>query len=64
MECGDNAIVSVRREQQVHMVGHQDAGMQRTAAVEGGFAQDVEINEVIVCRGEAGKAVVSSLDDM
>jgi hypothetical protein len=58
------AGVIARREQQVHMVGHQDVGVQRATAVEGALAQHVEVGQVVVPGSEAGSAVIPSLDDM
>ena len=57
-------IFAVRREQQMHVVGHQHVGMQR--AIEGpGELGQVVAKELIVLRGkEARLAVVPSLDDM
>lgn len=53
-----------RRQQQVHMIGHEHIGMQRTASFTQRLAKPVEIGFVIVFAEEAGLAIMAALHDV
>ena len=57
-------IAPARREQQVHVVGHQDIGVDRAYVARRQLLQMVEIAAVVVIGKEAGAAIVPTLDDV
>lgn len=58
--CGGTA----RREQQVHVVGRQRVGVQRTAGLRQRRAQPVQIAMIVFFGEEAGFAVMAALDNV
>jgi hypothetical protein len=52
------------RGQQVHMVGHQHAGMDRAVQIERDLAQVGEVMAAIVVGEEAGLSVDAALHDV
>ena len=48
----------------MRVIGHQHIGMQGTATVVCALAQYVEIHQKVAPAREAGKPIVSPLDDM
>jgi len=54
----------MRRQQQMHMIRHQDVGMNRASGALRALLQLVEVISVVDIRKEAGLAVVAALDDV
>ncbi len=57
-------LVQFRRKQQVHVVGHEHIGMQRTAEAQGEFFQKMQIETVVIFDKETHRAVVAALYDV
>jgi len=53
-----------RREQQVHVVGHQHIGVDRARIARRQLAQVVQVAPVVVIGEEADAAVIPALDDV
>ena len=53
-----------RRQQEVHVVGHLDVGVQRAAGGFASLAQPFAVGKVVVLSEEAGVAVMSPLNDV
>src|SRR5882672_11299920 len=52
------------REQQVHVVRHEDVSMDRARIARGKLAQMMQVTAVVVIGEEANAAVIPTLDDM
>ena len=57
-------LMRLGRDEQVHMVGHQDIGMDLAAPAAGGLGEPPEIGPVVVVGEKDGLAVVTALDDV
>jgi len=58
------AINGLRRQQQMHVIGHEAVGMHRTAEAVGKLLQVVQIERVILFMEKTGAAIVAALDDV
>lgn len=54
----------LRRDQQVHVVGHQDIGVDDTVLLQCGLAQVGQVTSVVGFGKEAGQAIIAALDDV
>lgn len=52
------------RDQQMHMIGHQDIGMDQAAPPVRGLGKPAEIGAIVVVGEKDGLAVIAALDDM
>ncbi len=59
-----SAVGFLRREQQVHMVGHQHVGVDRAAELRCILGQTLQVKYVVFVGEEAGVAVVTALDQV
>jgi hypothetical protein len=48
----------------MHVVGHQDVGMDRAAVFPSAFTQTVEVEEVIFLGEEGRLSIIAALDDV
>jgi hypothetical protein len=48
----------------MHMVGHQDIGMQLAILTLQSFSQPAQIGEAVLVIKKAGRAIVAALDDV
>ena len=61
-QCG--AVLAFRRDQQMHVIGHEHIGRHGTTEAFGQFSQEIQIEAIIIIREEAHRAVVAALDDV
>ena len=59
-----NALDVARRDQQMHVVGHEDVSMDGTAVTTARLEERVVQIRVVVVREEDGSAVVATLDEV
>lgn len=52
------------RGKQMHVVGHQDVGIERAPVLASAFAQTIEVEEVIFFGEEGCLSIVAALDDV
>jgi hypothetical protein len=54
----------LRRDQQVHVVGHQHVGVDGAAVLLSLFFQRVQIPPIVLLSVETGRAIIPALDDV
>jgi len=58
------ALIPLGRKKKVHMIRHQDIGMDRTTVESSKFLDEAQVQAVVQIVQEAAHAVMATLDDV